>query len=191
MGVAADYLSALQGLFPLGPAWPKDDTAPLTRLFTGLAAEFSRVDGRGDSLVNEADPRTTYEMLTDWERVAGLAGGSLQVSQRQLDLVSRLTSRGGQTAAYYIALGVALGLSVTITEFREWSFDSDDDQTLYDSAWAFAWQVNIPYVTSAAAIDWTFDSDDDEPFAIYSNVLDVSAFIADKPAHTTVLFAYN
>jgi uncharacterized protein YmfQ (DUF2313 family) len=191
MDVAEDYLSALQGLFPSGPAWPKDDTAPVTRLFGGLAVEFSRLDSRADTLVDEADPRTTYEMLPDWERIAGLSGGSLSVAQRQSDLVSKLVSRGGQTPAYYVAMGAALGLAVTITEFREWSFDMDDDQILYGSDWAFAWQVNIPYVTSSPAIEWTFDSDDDMPFAIYSNVLDVSSFIREKPSHTTVLFAYN
>lgn len=191
MDVAEDYLGALQSLFPPGPAWPRDDTAPLTRLFAGLAVEFSRLDGRSDQLVDEADPRTTYELLPDWERIAGLSGGALPVAQRQADLVSKLVSRGGQTPAYYIALGAAMGLTVTITEFREWSFDMDDDEILYGAEWAYAWQVNIPYVSSAPAIDWTFDSDDDMPFAIYSNVLDVSAFIADKPAHTNVLFAYN
>lgn len=67
-----DYLRQLQSLLPPGPAWPKDDGATLTRLFGALSSELARVDGRAWQLVEEADPRTTGELLADWERSAGL-----------------------------------------------------------------------------------------------------------------------
>lgn len=186
-----DYGQALLGLMPTGPAWPKDEGSPAFLLLAGLAQELFRVDGREDTLLNEADPRTAIELLPDWERITGLsANASLNTALRQLAVTTKLTSRGGQTPAYFIAVGAALGYEITITEFDEWSFDSDDDAPWYGEDWNFAWQVNIP-LALGASIDWTFDSDDDTPFAIYADQLSLKSFLNDKPAHTVVLFAYQ
>ncbi len=190
-----EYMFALQGLLPHGPAWSRDADAPLTRILSGLSAELSRLDDRADRLIEESDPRSTFEMLPDWERIAGLpdacallTGVSLNVAQRQVALAAKLTSQGGSSIAYFIALAARLGFTVTITEFREWSFDSDDDTALSGSDWAYAWQVNAPLNSLS---DWTFDSDDDTPFAWWGNQLLECALSRYKPAHTTVIFSYT
>lgn len=196
MGLSrADYLSQLQALLPQGPAWPREPAALFTRLLDGFAEEFARVDGRAGQLIEESDPRTTYELLADWERVAGLpgtcallAGIDLTVEQRRAALVAKLTERGGQSRAYFIALAARLGFTITITEFSEWTFDSDDDTPFYGWEWNFAWQVNAPLNTVG---EWTFDSDDDTPFAWWGNELLECAISHDKPAHTVALFAYT
>lgn len=193
--IREEYLSQLQALLPQGPAWPREPDALITRLLDGFAEEFARIDARADQLIDEADPRTTYELLADWERVAGLPGHcaalaavSLTVEQRRAALVTKLTERGGQSRAYFIALAARLGFTVTITEFSEWTFDSDDDTPFYGVEWNFAWQVNAPLNTVG---EWTFDSDDDTPFAWWGNALLECALNEDKPAHTVALFAYT
>lgn len=196
MGMSnADYLSQLQALLPQGPAWPREPAALLTRLLDAFADEFARLDARADQLIDEADPRTTYELLADWERVTGLpgtcallAGIDFTVEQRRAALVTKLTERGGQSRAYFIAMAARLGFTVTITEFSEWTFDSDDDTPFYGWEWNFAWQVNAPLNTVG---EWTFDSDDDTPFAWWGNELLECALTEDKPAHTVALFAYT
>lgn len=103
MGLTStDYLAQLQALLPPGPAWSKDEDAPLTRLLTGLAQELARVDGRALQLAKEADPRTVAELFADWERVAGLPddcaiafGGDQTVAQRRAALLGRLAALGG------------------------------------------------------------------------------------------------
>lgn len=190
-----DYLSQLQALLPQGPAWPREPAALLTRLLDAFADEFARVDARADQLIDEADPRTTYELLADWERVAGLpgtcallAGINLTIEQRRSALVTKLTGRGGQSRAYFIALAARLGFTVTITEFHEYSVIDDVEAALNGEDWNFAWQINVPLHT---VIDMTVESNVATPLAIWGNALLECALSKDKPAHTVALFAYT
>ncbi|MCK9389867.1 MAG: YmfQ family protein [Sulfuritalea sp.] len=196
MGVSRDaYLSQLQALLPLGPAWSKEPQAMCIRLLDSLAEELARVDVRADQLLEEADPRTTSEMLADWERVAGLSafssvdGSPLSIDQRRANLVSRITERGGQSPAYFIALAARLGFTVTITEFREWSVVDDVEALLCGADWNFAWRINAPLVTAS---EWTVESDVETSFSvIWLNALMESVLHEDKPAHTVLLFNYS
>lgn len=190
-----DYLSQLQALLPQGPAWPRDQDAVLTRLLAAFAEEFARIDGGANQLLEEADPRTTNALLTDWERVAGLSaispadGSLLSTEQRRANLKGRLTERGGQSRAYFIALAANMGFTITITEFREWNVGMDVDAPLYGSDWNFAWQVNAPTVT---AEEWSVDSDVDASFAVwFEGLLLEMALAEDKPAHTVLLVNYS
>lgn len=119
----ADYLNLLQGLLPLGAAWPRDPESVLTKLLSAFAVELARLDQRADDLLEEADPRTTFELLTDWERVAGLpdtcTGEADTLEQRRQELLQRLTGLGGQSRQFFIDLAERLGYpGVTIEEFQ-------------------------------------------------------------------------
>jgi uncharacterized protein YmfQ (DUF2313 family) len=171
---ATDYKRALQGLLPPGPAWPREDGNVLSRLLAGLADELARVDARGLALIDEADPRTTTELLADWERVTGLvpaAGATL--AQRRAAVVGQITAIGGQSRAYFIGLGANLGYTVVITEFVRHTVNSLVTAPINSTAWAYAWQVTAtagPGAATHAALE--------------------ALFQALKPAHTTVFFAY-
>lgn len=192
---ADDYLRQLQALLPPGPAWPRDDDATITRLLHGLAEELARVDGRARQLLEEADPRTTAELFTDWERVAGLPdacavafGGEQTTAQRRTALVGRLITVGGQTPAYFIGLAAALGYAITITEFSEHTVDDDVDHPLYDVAWSFAWQVNAALNT---VTELTVDDTVDDPLASWGNALLECVLRRVAPAHTIPIFSYT
>lgn len=192
---SADYLQQLQAMLPPGPAWTSDGTSYTARLFDGLAQELARVDGRALQLVEEADPRTVAELFADWERVAGLPdacavafGGEQAVSQRRSALIGRLTTLGGQSAAYFIGLAAALGYAITITEFCEHSVDDDVDHPLYGPAWNFAFQVNAALST---VTELTVDSTVDDPLAAWGNSLLECVIKRLAPAHSTVLFSYT
>ena len=190
-----DYLRQLQALLPLGPAWPKDDGATLTRLFGALAGELARVDGRAWQLVEEADPRTTGELFADWERVAGLPdacaeafGGTQTQAQRRAALVGKLVTLGGQSPAYFIGLAAALGYAVTITEFYAHTVNDDVEYPLYDEAWNFAWQVNSALNNIT---DITVEDTVEDPIAAWGNAMLECVINRLKPAQTTVLFSYT
>jgi uncharacterized protein YmfQ (DUF2313 family) len=189
---ATEYRAQLQALLPPGLAWPRDDSAPLPRLLHAWAEELARLDARAKTLVDEADPRTTTELLTDWERVAGLPDactGPLEtLTQRRAALVARLTGLGGQSPAYFIALAAALGYAITITEFRPHLVMSDVDAPLCDAPWRFVWQVNAATETVRHLL---VDSPVDEPLAIWGNALLECVIRRFAPAHTLVLFAYE
>ena len=189
-----DYLHQLQALLPPGPAWPKDES-PLTRLLDGLAQELARVDGRALQLLEEADPRTTAELFADWERVAGLPdacavafGGEQTLAQRRAALVGKLTTLGGQSAAYYVGLAAVLGYAITVEDFTEHTVEDSVEHPLYGAAWAFAWQVNAALNT---VTEITVEDSVEDPIASWGNALLECVINRLKPAHTTVLFSYT
>ena len=193
---AADYLAQLQALLPQGFAWPRQADAALTKLLLAWADELARVDGRAADLVEEADPRTTAELLADWERVAGLPdpcvaalGVSQTAAQRRAALVAKLTTIGGQSAAYYIALAASLGYTITVTEFSPFQAGSDAGDALTNDGWRFVWQVNAP---EASIVEFSAGrSSAGEPLRAWGNELLECVINRLKPANTYVLFAYG
>lgn len=174
---AAAFLGQLQALLPLGPAWTRDPGAGLTRLLEGLADELARVDARGENLLFEADPRTTDELLTDWERVVGIPdecagiGGTLEA--RQLAVFQKLSELGGQNAAYYVGIAVALGFTATVQEYSMFVAGDHAGDLLYGEAWLFHFTIDV----SAEA--------GDVDRALLECVIGRA-----RPAHTTVNFTY-
>jgi uncharacterized protein YmfQ (DUF2313 family) len=118
-----EYLTVQQGLLPPGAAWPRDPEATLTGVLFGCAPEFARTHNRALDLVEEADPRTTREMIGDWERCVGLPDECTGIeastlSARRKAVVAKLTYRGGQSRAYFQGLIELLGYNATIREYR-------------------------------------------------------------------------
>jgi uncharacterized protein YmfQ (DUF2313 family) len=154
MGVktATDYLKVLQQHLPPGSALTRDPSANLTLLLGAFAQVLADVDASAAGLYDEADPRTTSQLLPDWERVCDLpdpaVGGAQQsLVERRLWLLMRLTAIGGQSAAYFIALAAQLGAMITITKYQPWGCGygmTGRDQLSGDGSLWFLWQVNMP-----------------------------------------------
>lgn len=188
------YAEQLDALLPQGLAWPRESDARMRALTRGLAEEFARVDARGDDLLREVLPNTTLEMLSDWERVAGLPDpcvpGGQTLQERRAALLSRLAGTGGQSRAFFIELAAYLGFTITITEFRQFraGFSRAGD-ALYGDDWRYAWRINGPEETiiefragaSAAG----------EPLRKWGNELLECVFNRIKPAHSVLLFGYG
>ena len=186
------YLQQLQALLPQGPAWSREADAVLTKLLTAFAEEFARVDTRIDALLDEADPRTTNELLADLERVAGLpdlcTGIPETIALRRELLVAKLTNVGGQSKAFYIALAAKLGYAITITEFKRFRVTSRVNDPLNDADWAYAWRVNSAQDTVRK---FTVAGRVNEPLATWGNTALECVITRLKPAHTIVQFAYT
>jgi len=191
---AGDYQSQLQALLPRGLAWAKSQSSTLALLLLAWADEFARIDLRCEDLINEADPRTTTEMLPEWERVAGLPDPCVTIDQtieqRRSALVSKLTMTGGQSRAYFIGIAESMGYpGTTIDEFALMTCNSDCNAALNSEADLFAWQLNLPASTGGV---FYMDCNSDCNSALQSwgdEALEcrINKF---KPAHTSVLFAY-
>ena len=186
------YTQVFQALLPKGRIWPRDAEAVLTKLLSSWADELARVDVRADDLLDELDPDTAFEMLTDFERVSDLPDkcvyGEETIAQRREAILAKLTSRGGQTPAYFIALAARLGYEIEIEEFRPFRAGSGAGERAYSTDWAHAWRVNAPFETM-----WYFraGSGAGERLAAWGNDK-LECVIADKaPAHTVLLFGYK
>ena len=189
---AEQYLAQLQALLPPGAAWPREAGAVLTDLLLAMADELARIDLRAERLLEEANPRTTLELLADWERVVGLPDPCVVTSQtsaqRITSLLQRLTTLGGQSASYYIAAALVAGFVITVSEFIEHTVEDDVEHQLFGTDWNFTWQVNAPLNTVG---ELTVEDTADDPLAWWGNE-QLECVLRDlKPAHTHLLFAYT
>jgi len=120
-----DYAYAFMNLLPQGQAWPKEPGSTLERSVNGLSQYWGTVDARAaDLLERESDPRTTIELLPDWERAWGLPDPCMKtpqtISERQRALVQRITLLGAQSRAWFIDVATWSGQHITIDEFSPW-----------------------------------------------------------------------
>lgn len=162
-----------------------------------LLAEGNALDAdlmSAGELLDESDPRVAVQLLTDWERVAGLpdAGTFLPTTmqERRNSVVARITGIGGASAAYFIALAKSIGYDVTIDDYRPFRAGlSDAGDPLTNEMWIHWWMVRAAAVT-------TFDfkagaSSAGDPVRSWG-VEPLECLIKKfKPAHTDVTFAYG
>lgn len=117
-----DFTQAFLRDLPQGQAWPRDRDGTLARIVDGLCQYWGFVDSRAaDLLERESDPRTTIEILEEWERAWGLPDpcfpSATTISERQRMLVMIMTWIGGQSRAYFKSVAEWLGYTIEIKEF--------------------------------------------------------------------------
>lgn len=192
-----DYHHLLLALLPSGAAWPRESDTVLSRLLAGLADGLGRGHERGEHLLDEADPRTTVEMLGDWETVAGLpdacSGAGETTQERQAALVARITARGGQSVAYFAALASLLGYGVTVDEYRPFIAGASrcgGDALNGPAAVRHEWRVRVagPRVTEFRG----GVSRCGERLGSIARAADLECLLRRlAPAHTHLIFAYE
>ncbi|VWX62614.1 YmfQ family protein [Sphingorhabdus sp. 109] len=199
--IAFDYAVQLRQLLPQGFAWDFTADSNLAALIGGLAEEFARIDGRSAVLIEEADPRTTLELLSDWERVAGLPdacfGQPDNIAERQVALAQKVSGIGGQDIAFYTELAARLGYVVQIAEHRSARIGMRCDEPLNGADWDFAWTVmvqsfegDIPSEQSLVAVAKIGDRIGVRLRGF--GAIDLECIIRrHAPAHTQVIFAYE
>lgn len=136
---SADYLKLLQALLPTGSIWTRAPEATLTDLLSGCAEEFARIDGRASDLLLEIDPRTTTELLPEWEEFLGIVpsqGASIEA--RRALVHYRLTAEGDIKRPYFVSLAAAMGYTIRIDTYTEsqdgWLCAGDD---LWEEPWIY------------------------------------------------------
>lgn len=191
---ADSYLQQLINLTPTGDAFPSDDQTNWVALLSAIAQTCARIDTNAVLLMNEAFPDTTTQLLPNWERVAGIPddcsalGDTYEI--RRLNLIAKLTSRGGQSKDYFIGVAAQLGYTVTIFEYRPFRVGiSAVGDPLCDARWWFVWRVDSALNT----IIWfrAGRSAAGEPLAIWGNERLECVLKKYAPAHTIVQFGYT
>lgn len=188
-----EYLQQLQALLPHGAAWPREREAALTQTLAALAEEFARVDAAAEALGRDAVPASTRDLLSDWERVAGLPDPCVGVLEattqgRRNALIAKLAAGGSASIAFFLDVARALDYSVTITEFRQFLAGSEAGARAYGPEWLHTWQVTGPAVT--VTVFRANDSAAGERLSEFGDALFECLFTALKPAHTRLLFRY-
>lgn len=109
----------------------------------GLAMDAALANA--DTIHSEADPRSAYSLLADWERVAGLSGLNMSIGQRQAALSAKIAAHGGVSRAYFVSQAQSFGFpGATISEFKPATCNGTCNGAIYSEADRFAWRMNIP-----------------------------------------------
>jgi len=195
MPTAAEYREQLKALLPPGQAFPRDPGTTLHDLLDGMSIELARLDVRASVLPQEVNPAAALELLPDWERVAGLpdkCSGVLEetLQGRRNALLTKLTSTGGQSPAYFIELAASLGYTVTIEEFRPFRAGmSVAGDPLTNGPWVHTWLIRAP---EASITEFRAGlSAAGERLRTWGNDTLECKINQLKPAHTIALFAYG
>lgn len=189
------YLEQLLALQPPGSALPRDPDSIWGGLLQAEADELARVDRRSDDLTAESDPRTSAELLPDWERVCGLPDGCASaantLAERRSAVLARLTELGGQRPADYEALAAVLGYTdARVEEFRPFRVgQSAVGDALCDGDWVHTFRLRAE--ESPVRYFSVGQSCVGEPLASWGDEL-LECTVRDRaPAHTIVQFAYG
>ncbi len=190
---AADILAALQRLLPRGRVWPRAASAVMTQALATLAPSFVRSAAAGTSLISEALPSSTVQLLPEWQATLGLpdpcAGANPSTDQARQQVVARFTDGGGQSVAYLVQFATQLGYQVRIRQFAPFrTGQSRCGQRLGGKDWWYAWQVVAPATTVTRFKCGSSRCGD--PLASWSNAVLQCELQAVAPAHTTLLFSY-
>lgn len=114
-------ISAIVRHLPLGPAWRmfRAASARGARLLAALAASYDDMSAALSRLVRESDPRTTEDMITEWETAVGLPDPCLPtaatLAERRAWVMWRLTKKRWNTAEDWFDLAALFGLEIAIT----------------------------------------------------------------------------
>lgn len=207
VGVVLKYARAIRKLLPPGKAFdfPAEDEASKT--LDALAEEAARIEERGQDLLNELDPRNTFEMLDSWERLLGIPdectpeGDDPTIGQRRQRILQKLTTGGGQSKAFYKLIAAQLGYDITaldvvnFTDFRTGlstvgqplsnSTDGDDEVT----GWPYTFQIKAPatfvrrFTVGQSTVGERLVNPENETLECV-----IRKF---APAHVTVLFSFG
>lgn len=209
---ADDYAEAIAGDLPTGEFWPRDPDHPLMLWVAGCARIWGDVDARAAALlITESDPRRTIEMLTDWERAFGLpdpcVAEPLTIEDRRKALITRITTQGGQSRAFFKAIAQGLGYVIEIFEYAPFQAGisrcgdtrpSTDPVYAKDYFWRigdpdmrFAWRVKL-FNTRLLWFRAGSGQAGVDPMLRIALATDLECVIRRwKPAHTTVVFDYS
>lgn len=192
-----DYSHQIDALLPRGPIWKRTPGSTLDAVLYALGREAARADARINQVIEEADPRTSIEELARWFDDYGIPSACLEAiadpsrEQMRQELLAKITSNLGLTAAFFESLAGTLGYQAKVTTFTEHDVNDDVEHPLYEKQWTTVMTLGITIRSNGNAeyLDVTWGAD--EPLARWGNALLECVIRALAPAHVYVIFMYE
>jgi len=191
----------LRDLFPRGIAWIRKEEADsnLRKLIDSLAIEACRVEERAFELIEEVDPRTTLELLTDWERLLGLPDEcepepeNLTVQQRRDRIVQVLTTSGSQNKQFFVNLAANFGITISVEDVNDQppflAGRGRAGDRLTNGNWRYAFVINAPF-ENAVRFRAGFGRAGDRLVDVNNPTLEC-LINKHKPAHTIAILTFT
>jgi uncharacterized protein YmfQ (DUF2313 family) len=191
---AEDYQLELLALPAPGLAFSREPASNWGKLMLAFGDGLARADAKGEQLLAEGDPRTTSDMLDDWEEALGLpdscTGPVVDVNQRRALAFERHSGQGGQSKGFFVDLAATLGYPITITPHSARRYGRALCGTAYAGwQWDYVWDVHAPPVNvfprtyGGARLGTPYSSFGNEPLQC-----EIGKF---APAETLVRFLFD
>lgn len=189
-----DYTQALMSLLPRGRAWAKETTSVMYTSLSFIGATYARLNIRSANLLVDAFPKTTVELLPEWESALGLPdpclGPAPTLQERRGQVVARFANVGGQSVIYITQFAANLGYDISIKQFAPFRCgESRCGDQLGGEEWFFTWSIQS--ALNEIKYFRTGQSTAGEPLRKWSNEVLECEIINIAPAHTHVLFEYS
>lgn len=183
-------------LQPHGEAWSRDVRSNFARLWYALGFGLARAEERGANVIDEADPRTTAELLSEWEAALGLPDNCLPVPETEAQRRALITARSvgviSASPEYFVLLAESIGVAITVVEGSSTPSrvnETSIGDSLEDEQGDFVWTVFAPQTQrTLARVDEARIGDSLET---YGNELLECVLRQVTPAHTYIRFAYD
>lgn len=193
------YLKLIRKIWPRGKAWERlfSSSSNLYKLSNAYADELCKVDERAFDLIREVDPRSSSELLPDWERLLGLpdecdGDDDKTIQERRQRVIQLLTTRGGQNEQFYKELASNFGFDVDVISAEDqppFKAGSRAGDRLTNGNWRYAFVINAPadfLIRFRAGQGAAGD-----PLVKVGNDTLQCLMEKYKPAHTIVLFSFG
>lgn len=177
-------------LFPKGLIWSRRPEGRVWQYSAAVGLTFVRLRERCLDLLDEADPRTATELLSDWEAALepyDCVPQPAALADRRVATAAKLAAYGGQSAAYLEGVAAAAGYDVAVRKPHPWRVDASPvDAPVLGPAWIWAFEV----VTSLGTpTPWRCGTHGvDEPLADHAPTPLACLVEQLKPAHGTAHF---
>ena len=196
------YRDQIHALLPAGRAWPEESGTTLDDLVQAIASRVADVDLSDANLLEEIRPNTTFDLLPEWERVAGLPdicsvlGATVTV--RRASLLEKLVTKPTLHTSEFVRIGRTFGVDIVVDELDQTRAVALSAELLMDGVtldvtgdkWRFVWWITIP--TSADVIRLTTISTVKTPFKSVGRNTEMECRLENaSPAHTHLEIGYN
>lgn len=180
-------------LLPTGALWKLNPGGVLVALLEGLGRVFADADARVRDVLEEADPRTATETLSEWEEALGLPGPCAELAPtkalRRAAIVAALVGAGGQTPAFLEALALSLGYVVELEEHQAFVAGSYAGAPLSNGPWVHT--ITVHGEVAAVKFLSAGSGQAGDPLVSVGNGPLECALERVAPAHALVVFVYD
>ena len=193
------YRNQIHALLPSGRAWPEEEGTTLDDLVRAIAVELADIDLSDAALLDEVRPDTTFQLLPEWERVAGLPDScsvlGSTITVRRASLLEKLVTKPTLNVSEFVRIGMTFGVTITVSDLDQtraetWAAAQNPAVDVTNGKWRFVWFIEIPSTSDIQRFDMLSDVNT-ALLTIERNTELECRLRKAAPAHTTVVLTYT
>ena len=187
------YRMQLAALLPQGPALLVETGGDLSEVLNRMAQPLANVQAFWDEIDKDLDPRTTVNLIDEWEASLGLPDscsiGTQTLAERQAAVYAKYTDLGGARIPRYLKLAEAMGYpNASTRRYRMHTVELTCEEPVYEASARFAWSLLLS--SGTRAVESTVLSGVEEPLRTWGDAVLECVILRENVAVSDLTFAY-